>query len=216
MNQIASLLDGYRAFRSQTYPANRALFRELVERGQSPRVMLVACCDSRVAPTTVFNARPGELFVVRNVANLVPPHDPDGDNQSVSAALEFAVLGLNVEHIVVLGHAGCGGVKAFLAGLQDSDPDPTFVAKWVSLLAPAHARIARDLEGQDPADRQRTMEQAAIITSLDNLRTFPFVEERVAQGTIAVQGAYFDVATGRLSVYDAGRGEFLQVDDEPG
>ena len=213
MTQTAPLMDGYRAFRSETFPANRQLYRDLVEHGQSPRVMIVSCCDSRAAPTTIFNAKPGELFVVRNVANLVPPCEPDGDYHGISAALEFAVLGLKVEHIMVLGHAGCGGVKAFLDGLSGPNPDLPFITKWVSQLKPASARISLDLEEQGAEDRQRAMEQASIVASIDNLRTFPVIGERVAQGTIALHGAYFDIASGTLSVYDAGRGRFIEVDE---
>ena len=212
MTQIAPLIDGYRTFRSQAFPETRQLYRELVEHGQSPRVMIVSCCDSRVDPTTIFSAQPGDLFVVRNVANLVPPHELRGDNHSVSAALEFAVLGLNVAHIMVLGHAGCGGVKAFLEGLSRPNPDLPFVTKWTSLLEPASARISLDVEEQGVEGRQRAMEQAAIVGSLDNLRTFPYIDERVVQGTIALHGAYFDIATGDLSVYDAGRDRFVRVD----
>lgn len=214
MSFVPALMDGYRAFRAETFPANRALYRELVERGQAPRVMIIACCDSRVDPTTIFNARPGELFVLRNVANLVPPREPHGDYHGTSAALEFAVTGLKVEHIVVLGHAYCGGVQAFLEGLYGSKAPTGFIAKWISLLRPAMAHLPPAEELREPVARLRALERASVVNSLANLETFPFVKERVEQGRLSLHGAHFDIETGIVWRYDRARERYVPLEPD--
>jgi len=211
MKNISSLMDGYRVFRSRTFPAQRQLYSELVEHGQSPHVMIVSCCDSRVDPATILNTKPGELFMVRNVANLVPPHEPLGDHHhGTSAALEFAVSGLKVEHVIVLGHAYCGGVKAFLDGLYGADVkhESRFIARWMSLLRPAMKGLANKdtIHGAD--DRQRALEQASVVNSLANLETFPFVQARLKAGTLALHGAWFDIERGLLMEYDTESGSY--------
>jgi carbonic anhydrase len=203
------LIDGYRAFAAGRLPIEQARFRELAERGQAPEIMVIGCCDSRVSPEVIFDARPGELFVVRNVANLVPPYAPDAGLHGVSAALEFACIALKVKHIVVLGHARCGGVRAYAehaTPLSSGD----FIGQWVSLIAPAAARL--DKRAQEPfADYLVRLEQAAIGNSLDNLMTFPWLRQRVERGELATHGAYFDVASGILSARDPTTGEFRRV-----
>ncbi len=214
MKRISSLMDGYRLFRSQTFPAQRQLYRDLVERGQSPRVMIVACCDSRVDPATILNTRPGDLFMVRNVANLVPPYEPHGDYHGTSAALEFAVTGLEVEHVIVLGHAYCGGVKAFLDGLYGADAEPQyrFITRWMSLLRPAMKGLAKAGTPHDADDRQRALEQASIVNSLANLESFPFIQARLKAGTLALHGAWFDIERGLLLEYDAESGAYTPLE----
>ena len=197
------LIDGYSAFRANRLTADAARYRQLAERGQRPDVMIVGCCDSRAAPETVFDAAPGELFVHRNVANLIPPYDPDGSYHGTSAALEFAVSGLEVRHIVVMGHGRCGGVAAFLAGIPAGGD---FVGKWISLMSPAAELIAESAD--DAAERQRAMEFASIRKSLDNLGTFPFVREGLDAGLLALHGAWFDISTGALLILDRAAGEF--------
>ena len=197
------LLDGYGGFRARRLPADAAHYRELAERGQQPEIMIVGCCDSRAAPETVFETAPGELFVHRNVANLVPPHDPDGAYHGTSAAIEFAVTGLKVRHIVVMGHGRCGGVAAFLAG---SPAGGDFIGKWISLMSPAAALIAAS--AGDAAERQRAMEFASIRTSLDNLAAFPFVRAQRDAGHLALHGAWFDISTGALLILDRTAGHF--------
>ena len=194
------LLEGYDAFRSGRLRTEQDRYRELAETGQSPQVMVIGCCDSRVSPEVIFDARPGELFVVRNVANLVPPYAPDGTYHGVSAALEFAIGALHVRHIVVLGHARCGGVQAFA---EEAKPisEGDFIGRWMSLMAPVRDRVAR--EGLTREAYLERMEQASILNSLDNLMTFPAVRERVERGELHLHGAYFGVATGELSVFDA-------------
>ena len=216
MKRIPALMDGYRIFRSRTFSANRGLYRDLVAHGQSPRTMIVSCCDSRVSPTTIFNAKPGELFMVRNVANLVPPYEPHGDYHGTSAALEFAVTGLQVEHIVVLGHAYCGGVKAFLDGLYgaETEPEYRFITRWMSMLRPAMSRLPGGDAPRDPDNRQRAVEQASILNSLANVETFPFVQARLKAGTLALHGAWFDIERGLLLEFDPETDTFAALDDE--
>ena len=201
------LIDGYNAFRSGRLKAEQSRYRALAEAGQSPEVMVIGCSDSRVSPEVIFDARPGELFVVRNVANLVPPYAPDGAYHGVSAALEFAVGVLKVKHIVVLGHAHYGGVRAFAeraAPVSTTD----FIGRWMSLLAPAAEKVgARG--SMEPADYLARMEKAAIALSIDNLMTFPRIRMLSERGELALHGAYFGVATGQLSVRDARTGEFV-------
>lgn len=200
------LVDGYRAFLSGRLPLEQSRFRDLAETGQRPEVMVIGCCDSRVSPEVIFDARPGELFVVRNVANLVPPYSPDGGRHGVSAALEFAVQALNVGHIVVLGHAQCGGVRAFAEQRVPLSPGD-FIGQWMSLLAPAAAGLERPT-GEPSADYLTRLEYASLRHTLDNLMTFPYVRSRVEAGGLALHAAYFGVATGTLAVLDGDSGEF--------
>jgi carbonic anhydrase len=204
------LIDGYNAFRTGRLKAEQDRYRELAESGQAPQVMVIGCSDSRVSPEVIFDARPGELFVVRNVANLVPPYAPDDAYHGVSAALEFATGVLKVRHIVVLGHAQCGGVQAFAEpGAPISTTD--FIGKWMTLMAPAVDKVGA--RGDLPrADYLERMEKASIANSLDNLLTFPRVRDLVGAGELSLHGAYFGVATGQLSVRDPRTGDFLAVD----
>jgi carbonic anhydrase len=206
------LIDGYRAFLNGRLRSEQDRYRELAEIGQSPEVMVIGCCDSRCAPEAIFDARPGELFVVRNIANLVPPYAPDSEAHGVSSALEFGVVALKVKHIVVLGHAQCGGVKAFA---EDSEPltPGDFIGKWMSLMAPAAER-AGPRGSRSPAEYITALEQANVALSLDNLMTFPRLAERVNNSELTLHGAYFGVATGKLSVRDPATGNFAQVAGE--
>jgi carbonic anhydrase len=207
MNFPQRLIEGYTAF-ARALPREQDRYRELAEAGQAPEVMVIGCCDSRVSPEVIFDARPGELFVVRNVANIVPPYSPDGQAHGVSAALEFGVAALKVKHIVVLGHAQCGGVKAFA---QDAEPlsPGDFIGKWMKLMAPAAEKTPRgDLS---PAEYLKRLEHANIANSLDNLMTFPRLRKLIERGSVALHGAYFGVATGDLSVLDKASGEFRRV-----
>ena len=203
------LVEGYRDFLTNRLPVEQSRFRELAERGQSPQIMVIGCADSRVSPEVIFNARPGELFVVRNVANLVPPYAPDGQAHGVSAALEFGVAALNVQHIVVLGHAMCGGVQAYAEGAEPLSPGD-FIGKWMSLMAPALEKVG-PRGTLDPGLYLTRLEQANVVNSLDNLMTFPRLRKRVERGEIALHGAYFGVATGRLSALDRATGAFMPV-----
>ncbi|MDQ2083915.1 carbonic anhydrase [Xanthobacteraceae bacterium Astr-EGSB] len=203
------LVDGYRSFLSERLPHEQSRFRELADRGQSPEVMVIGCCDSRVSPEVIFDARPGELFVVRNVANQVPPYAPDGAYHGVSAALEFAVAALKVKHVVVLGHARCGGVRAFAEGGEPLSPGD-FIGKWMELMAPALAKVGPRGDAA-PDDWLRRLEFASVENSLANLMTFPRLAKLVERGDISLHGAFFGVATGKLSVRDPHTGRFEPV-----
>src|ERR1700759_2962715 len=203
------LIDGYRTFASQRLPTEQSRYRELSERGQSPEVMVIGCCDSRVSPEVIFDAGPGELFVVRNIANLVPVYQPDSAAHGVSAALEYAVNVLNIANIVVLGHAQCGGIRAFIDKIQPlSEGD--FIGKWMAMfIKPGEVVEQRDHESMQ--DFVTRIEKAAVFRSLENLMTFPFVRTRVERGELQLHGAYFGVAEGSLFVLDRDAKEFRSV-----
>lgn len=202
------LIEGYGAFAAGRLPREQDRYRELAEVGQSPEIMVIGCADSRVSPEVIFDARPGELFVVRNVANIVPPYAPDGRAHGVSAALEFGVMALKVRHIVVLGHAHCGGVKAFAEDAAPLSPGD-FIGQWMRLMAPAANKTPRAAETDD--DYLTRLEQANVVNSVDNLMTFPCVSILAQRGKLALHAAYFGVATGELSVLDRSAGHFMKV-----
>ena len=204
-----ALLDGYRAFRTLRLPTEQSRYRELSEHGQSPDVMVIGCCDSRVSPEVIFDAKPGELFVVRNIANLVPVYAPDGGAHGVSAALEFAVQVLGVKHIVVLGHAQCGGIRAFIDKIAPLSPGD-FIGKWMSMFVKP-GEIVEQRPQESMQDFATRIEKAAVIRSLENLMTFPCIEILVSRGRLELHGAYFGVAEGSLFVLDKATKEFKSV-----
>lgn len=197
----SDLLDGYNRFRSGAYAQQRARYDELAH-GQSPATMIVSCADSRVDPATIFDAAPGELFVVRNVANIVPPYEEGGGYHGVSSAIEFAVLGLKVSEIVIMGHGACGGIAAALHGHGLLPPETSFITRWMEIIAPARDRVARAAAADPGLDAQHTLELDAIRVSLANLRGFPFVGEAERSGQLRLSGAHFSVASGTLEVLD--------------
>lgn len=202
------LIDGYTSFLSGRLPQERERYEELAQNGQHPKVMIIGCGDSRVAPETIFDAHPGEIFVIRNIANLVPPCEPDTETSfhGTSAAIEFGVNALKVKHIVVLGHARCGGVAAFAnnaAPLTQRD----FIGKWMSQIAPVAERVGP--QGDDRDSWVQSLEWGVIEYSLENLMTFPTVREAVDKGELALHGAYFGVATGLLFIRDPRTGRFF-------
>ena len=209
------LIDGYTAFRAGRLPTEQSRFQELAEDGQKPETMIIGCCDSRVSPEVIFDASPGELFVTRNVANLVPPYTPDGKQRAVSAALEFAVQALRVKNIVVLGHARCGGIKAYAEQSQPLSPGD-FIGNWMALIEPAAREVGPPKNGETTEAFLRRLEQAAIKHTIGNLLTFPCVSILVERGKLALHGAYFGVATGKLWILDPTSGEFrmLEGDDK--
>jgi len=208
------LTEGYAKFRKFKYARHGQRYMELAVKSQKPRVMVIACCDSRAAPETVFDASVGELFVVRNVANLVPPYAPDGERHSTSAALEFAVHGLGVEHIVVMGHGRCGGIASVVTDgnpLSKSD----FIGKWMSGVREVVGQVHRH-EGQSDLDHCYAVERASIVQSLNNLHGFPWVSALEAKGELSVHGVWFDVALGELHVYDETAGQWVKLDEPQG
>jgi carbonic anhydrase len=201
-----SLLDGYRTFRTQRLPIEQSRYRELSERGQSPETMVIGCCDSRVSPEVIFDAGPGELFVVRNIANLVPVYQPDSGAHGVSAALEYAVNVLRIKHIVVLGHAQCGGIRAFVDKIEPLSPGD-FIGKWMAMFIKP-GEVVEQRSHESMLDFVTRIEKAAVFRSLENLQTFPFVRAKVESGELQLHGAYFGVAEGSLFVLDKQSKEF--------
>lgn len=192
---------------SGRYTAERNRYRDLAEAGQEPHTLVIACCDSRAAPETVFDCGPGELFVVRNVANLVPPYAPDGNFHATSAALEFAVQSLKIRQIVVMGHGRCGGIKAALDVNAVPLSPGDFIGQWMSLLKPAAQQI-QDSVLLTNGERQFALEHISIRNSIANLRTFPCVKILEDRGKMALHGAWFDISTGELWVMDTQTGDF--------
>lgn len=211
MHDIADLVGGYQRFYATRGSKDAPLYRKLSEEGQTPKTMVISCCDSRVDPSAIFDAGPGELFVVRNVANLVPPFEPAGDYHGTSAALEFAVTGLEVENIVVMGHARCGGVQAFLEGNYEETKSSTFIYQWMSLLKTARDNVLASGPEEAGDERQRLLELDSVRCSLDNLKTFPFIQDAIANNVLKLRGAYFSIFHGSLLGMDAESGEFEPV-----
>jgi carbonic anhydrase len=206
------LTQGYRTFRAGRFADERARYELLAETGQRPQIMVVGCVDSRVSPEVIFDAAPGELLVVRNVANLVPPYEPHRDSQhGTSAALEFGVQALRVKHIVVLGHAFCGGIAAFADEREPLSPGD-FIGRWMSQIAPAAESLGPRAKDDGEAYRRR-LEFASVELSLRNLMTFPCVRILVERGKLQLHGAYFSIAAGRLLVRDPETGSFEPVAD---
>jgi len=207
------LTSGYRSFLGERFQRERSRYEALAE-GQRPEIMIIGCCDSRVSPEVIFDASPGEMFVVRNVANLVPPYEPGGEYHGTSAALEFAVQALKVKHIVVLGHARCGGIRAFADPGDEPLSPGDFIGKWMTLVAPAAEQAGA--RGSNLAEYLTRLELAAIGHSISNLMTFPCIRTLVERGKLQLHGAYFGVADGVLLVRDPATGEFSPaVEDMP-
>lgn len=207
MPEFRELLRGYSRFRSAGYRDQRRRWEELAD-GQEPPVMIIGCCDSRVDPAILFDTVPGQAFILRNVANLVPPFEQGGGLHGVSAALEFAVTKLGVKHIVVMGHGACGGVSAALAG--HGEPDRIFIDKWIGLLDEARDRVV----AAAPDDPQRALELEGVKVSLRNLRSFPFVAEREASGALRLHGCWFAIGEGTLYELDEAAGSFHAVSED--
>jgi len=201
------LIAGFRRFRETYYEQNRPLFDALARKEQSPQVMMISCCDSRVDPALLFASEPGDLFVIRNVANLIPPYAPDSQYHGTSAALEFAVCGLKVKHAVVLGHSRCGGVRALLQDVSE-DAASDFVRPWMEIAAPARDRARWRAAGQPDEVLRKVCEQETVQVSLANLMTFPWIRERVETNQLQLHGWYFDLENGELYALQRSDGAF--------
>jgi carbonic anhydrase len=201
------LLAGYSSFLAGRFTQEQSRYRELAHDGQHPSTLIIACCDSRSAPETIFDAGPGELFVLRNIANLVPPYQPDSAQHGTSAAIEFAVVSLEVENIVVMGHGRCGGIRAALDPEAKPLDSGDFIGKWMSMLSPASSKVSEN-KLLTPAERQTALERISVRTSLANLRTFPYVARLESEGRLALHGAWFDISLGELWVMDRESGDF--------
>jgi carbonic anhydrase len=204
MHDITKFLTGFRRFQQQCLSNDGELLDQL-RQGQSPKVLMIACCDSRVDPALLTDSGLGELFIIRNIASIAPPYEPGGGFHGVSSAIEYAVRHLKVDHIVVLGHRQCGGVKALLDGCG---PQDEFIDKWVGILDPARQLAMSKHADDEPAVRERACEQASVLVSLRNLLTFPWIKERFEDGTLLLHGWYFDLETGELLSYHADTKQF--------
>ncbi len=206
------LVQRYRGWKATAYTENKAWYRHLAEEGQHPRAMVISCCDSRVHVTSIFGADQGEFFIHRNIANLVPPHSPDGDHHGTSAAVEFAVTALKVAHLIVLGHSNCGGVKGChdmcCGDAPELEERTSYTGRWMDLLRPGYDRVAGIA---DEAERLRALEREAVLTSLENLMTFPFVAKAVEEEMLTLHGLWNDIASGGLECFDAGENRFLPL-----
>jgi carbonic anhydrase len=208
MHEIQKLIEGFQRFRAHHYEGGGTPFKQLVSQGQSPKIMVVACSDSRVDPAIVTDCDPGDLFVVRNVANLVPPYEEGGGYHGTSAALEFAVSCLNVQHVIVMGHARCGGIRALLGNIRFEGSTGQFITPWMSIAEEARREVAATHAATDTDARATACERAAMRVSLGNLTSFPFVREAVAAGRLQLHGWYFDLDRGELHGYDPASGNF--------
>ena len=205
------LRERHRAWHLTRYAENRSWYQRLADKGQNPRAMVVSCCDSRVDSVQIFGAEPGDLFVLRNVASLIPPHSPDHNHHGTSAAVEYAVKILKVAHIVVVGHSNCGGISACGDMCEGKAPElekgSSYIGRWIDILRPALERVAK---GANPsADRQVALEQEGVLVSLENLTGFPFVANAMAAGDLTLHGCWIDIGTGDLKVYDPESGAFV-------
>ena len=202
MSATHELVEGFRRFRNGRYAQHQTLFEQLAARGQAPRILVVSCCDSRVDPAVVTDSAPGELFIIRNVANLVPPYERGGGLHGTSAALEFGVCELGVSDIIVLGHAHCGGVRALLHPTQSDKRQDGFINDWMRVAEHARNRVLARSQDISPDAQQRACEMEAIRVSLDNLLTFPWILERVMRKELRLHGWYFDMDKVELLAYD--------------
>ena len=206
------LVQRYHGWKATGYAENKAWYRRLASDGQHPRAMVISCCDSRVHVTSIFGADSGEFFIHRNIANLVPPYEPDGDHHGTSAAVEYAVRVLKVSHLIVLGHSHCGGVKGCIDMCKGHAPEleakDSFVGRWMDILRPRFDLVA---DMKDPEAQMRALEKEAVVTSLENLMTFPWIEEVVNSGTLTLHGLWTDIGEGSLENYDPEAKSFLPV-----
>jgi carbonic anhydrase len=205
---------GFARFQEKYFAGDDSVFARL-RQGQSPRALVISCCDSRADPGMLMGAGPGDIFVVRNVANLVPPYRNGAEMPGIRADIEFAVKSLNVEHIIILGHSGCGGIRALMDGEGTTASNFEFIGAWVTIAAAARERVLRELAGESQTVQAKACEQGAIALSLDNLVTFPWIRERVEAGTMALHGWYFDIDAGELLAYSPQTSSFAPLVPKP-
>lgn len=206
MQEMQKFIHGFRSFQEDYFSEDRELFDRL-KQGQRPRVVLIGCSDSRVDPSMMVRSEPGELFIVRNVANLVPPCEHDHSYHGVSAALEYAVCHLEVEHIIILGHSCCGGIRSLMEGIP-AEKNGEYISKWVSIAERAKQQVLATFAEAPPEQQAKACEHASILVSLENLLTFPWIRERVEADTLDLHGWYFDIESGNLYSYQPASGKF--------
>ncbi|MGI3166693.1 carbonic anhydrase [Pseudooceanicola sp. 200-1SW] len=206
------LVQRYHGWKATTFAENKSWYKRLADEGQRPKTMIISCCDSRVHVTSLFGADQGEFFIHRNIANLVPPYEPDGNQHGTSAAVEYAVTALKVAHLIVMGHSSCGGVAGCHAMCSGQAPEldekSSFVGRWMDLLRPGYERI-KDIEGEEA--QRDALERQAVLISLENLMTFPFLRDRVETGDLSVHGLWHDIGNGTLEQYLPSEGAFAAI-----
>lgn len=212
--EIKKLINGNKEFRKKFFKPSSTLFKALIQEGQKPKTMVVACSDSRVDPAIILNCQPGELFVIRNVANLIPPcEDNNNTYHGVSAALEFGACFLEVEHIILFGHTQCGGIQALLEGAENVlDKSHSFIAKWMELARPAYDRVIAEYDQVSFKDKVTLCEQYSLINSWNNLQSFPWIQERLSSGKLSLHAWYFDLETGVIHIYDQQKDNWIIVE----
>mgnify|MGYP001106719461 CR=1 FL=1 len=206
------LVQRFHGWKATSYTENRAWYKNLAEQGQHPRAMMISCCDSRVHVTSIFGADQGEFFIHRNIANLVPAYEPDGNPHGTSAAVEYAVTALKVSHVIVIGHSNCGGVQGCLDMCTGAAPEleekSSFVGRWMDILRPGFERV-RDIE--DAAEQRHALEKQAVIVSLENLMSFPFVEDAVKDGSLTLHGLWHEIGEGGVEQYHPDKDTFISI-----
>jgi carbonic anhydrase len=209
--EMDALLEGYQKFREHYYGESSVLFEDLVRRGQRPKILMIACSDSRVDPALVLNSQPGDLFVVRNVANLIPPFEDDQAYHGTSAALEFGICVLGIRHLILFGHTQCGGIQSLLESSPGTGTQKSFITKWMELAKPAHQAVL-DFHSDCSLEEKTTLcGQYSLINSLQNLLTFPWINERVQQGSLFLHAWNFDLSKGRLEAFDVAENRFKNI-----
>ena len=197
MEEVKDLIDGYKRFHKESFEKKREFYDRLYKEGQSPRFLVISCCDSRVHPVQIMDTNPGDIFVIRNVANLVPVNEPDGKSHGTSAAMEFAVKHLNVKHIIVLGHSQCGGIKTLMEGEHFSS-EYSFVDPWMGIAKNARLSVLEKHKDKSFEEQCSYCEKSSIEISLNNLMTFPWIKEKCDSGELNIHGWYFNIKTGAL------------------
>lgn len=208
---IEILVEGYQKFRDHYFDQENSVFMDLVRQGQRPKILMIACSDSRVDPALVMNCKPGDLFVVRNVANLVPPYENDQSYHGTSAALEFGVCVLGIKHVILFGHTQCGGIQSLFENAHDKCGKNSFLVKWMELAQRAHAAIENCHSERPLEEKVHLCGQYSLINSLKNLKTFPWIKERVDQGSLRLHAWNFDMSKGILEQYDEEQNSFEEI-----
>lgn len=211
MGDVSKFISGFKRFQHNYLGQEQELFDRLRKEGQHPRALVVACCDSRCDPALLTDSDPGDMFVARNVANLIPPHDQAAEFAATSSAIAFAIGNLEVEHVIVMGHAQCGGIRALMADKAPECDEERLIAKWLGIAADARRRVLKELPGKPPQVQARACEQASILVSLENLMSYPWIARRVGERRLALHGWYFDMESGELLQYHDDEGQFRVV-----
>lgn len=215
MRDVNIFLKGFRRFQHHYFDRNPELFDRLFKEGQRPRALMVACCDSRCDPGVLTDSEPGDMFVVRNVANLVPPYIQATSYAGTTSAIAFAICNLGVEHVIVMGHAKCGGIRALMEDKPPASDEEQLITKWLGIAADARQQVLKALPGKSQEIQTRACEQASILKSLENLMSYPWISRRVKDGKLALHGWYFDMENGTLMQYDSDAGEFREIESHP-